>query len=130
VKKIVLLADDDYDDQQLFAEALQMTDSEFLLHSVSSARDVLAYLNSQEVRQPSLVILDYNMPDQNAAEILALVRSNSLFSTIPVLVWSTSDASIYKKLCMEKGANAYFQKPNSFGELVDTTRQMLTYASR
>lgn len=123
------MADDDADDQQLLSEAVQLTDPSFSLHSVSSAREAMAYLDNLISSPPSLIILDYNMPDNNGAEVLDMLRSHAAFAGIPVLVWSTSDSSVYKRICEEKGARAYFQKPTSFRELLEITRLMIGFAS-
>lgn len=128
VKKIILLADDDADDQQLLSEALAETDDRFILHAVSSAKEVMAYLIKDLVRMPHLIILDYNMPDNNGAEILDMIKSREALKDIPILIWSTSDSTIYKRLCEEKGAMGYFQKPNSFKGLLDITNKMISYA--
>lgn len=127
--RVILLADDDADDQQLLTEAVQLTDPGFSLFTVSSAREAMAYLDSHRSAPPSLIILDYNMPDNNGAEVLDMLRSLDALSEIPVLVWSTSDSSVYKRICEEKGARAYFQKPTSFRELLEITRHMIGFAS-
>jgi len=127
VKKIILLADDDFDDQMLLSEALQLTNDQFELHAVSSGREAMAFLRNFPDPIPDLVILDYNMPDNNGAEVLDMINSNDELRKIPVLVWSTSDSLIYKRICAEKGARSYFKKPNSFKDLLTIIRKMLTF---
>ncbi len=46
---------------------------------------------------PCLIVLDYNMPGLNGADILKEIGANERYSTIPKIVWSTSDSDKFKK---------------------------------
>lgn len=128
MKKTFLLIDDDLDDQQLLAEAFQATHGEVELRAVSSAREALLYLGSSQEALPQLLIVDYNMPDHNGAELLDMIAAQPRLSRIPVVVWSTSDSARYREICEQKGAHAYFRKPELFQDLVALTVEMFQYA--
>lgn len=128
MKKTFLLVDDDRDDQQLLAEAFQATHQEVELLAFSSAREALHYLGLRDNALPHLLILDYNMPDHNGAELLDMIAAQPALSGIPVVVWSTSDSGKYREICERKGARAYFRKPELFQELVALTLEIFPYA--
>ncbi|MCY7421778.1 MAG: response regulator [Chitinophagaceae bacterium] len=113
--KIIFLADDDSDDLELLEEAFMGLESTVIINKVSSGKEALAYLNNCSVEKlPCLIILDYNMHDLTGVEVLKKLYQNPEFKTIPVIIWSTSNAPIYKELSMKEGAIKYFEKPDNF----------------
>lgn len=128
MKKTFLLVDDDRDDQQLLAEAFQATHQEVEIRAVSSAREALQYLELHHNTLPHLLIVDYNMPDHNGAELLDMIAAQPDLSRIPVVVWSTSDSGRYREICERKGARAYFRKPERFQDLVALTVEIFPHA--
>lgn len=122
----ILLADDDIEDQELMEEIITELDPATSIHTVSTGKQVIDYLEQcQEKGLPCLVILDYNMPELNGAEVLDRINSNPRFRFLPVLIWSTCNASENVRECMEKGAAEYFVKPNNITELQSIARKML-----
>jgi len=127
-EKIILVADDDLDDQELLEEVFLDIEKDALIHTVSSAREALEYLrNCMPTSLPCLIILDYNMPDLTGAQLTEMIAQNKSYKHIPILVWSTSNSAVYKKECEEKGAKHYFYKPHDFVEVVEMAKQMLSY---
>ncbi|HYE55212.1 MAG TPA: response regulator [Chitinophagaceae bacterium] len=126
--KIILLADDDQDDQELLREAFLITAPGAILNTVSFGKEVLDYLrNAGDENLPALIILDYNMPDLNGAEVLQKLYADARYQHIPTVIWSTSDATLYKELCEQHGAREYFHKPHKFEDILELTRQMMRY---
>lgn len=76
---------------------------------------------------PSLIILDYNLPEIDGAELLKLLAGNSRFDEIPKLVWSTSNSPRYKQICLQMGAKAYFVKPSDIKGIETVAKQMLAF---
>src|SRR5690242_16335318 len=127
-EKIILVADDDLDDQELLEEVFLDIEKDALIHTVSSAREALEYLrNCMPTSLPCLIILGYNMPDLTGAQLTGMIAQNKSYKHIPILVWSTSNSAVYKKECEEKGAKHYFYKPHDFVEVVEMAKQMLSY---
>jgi CheY-like chemotaxis protein len=128
--KIILLADDDLDDQQLLEEAFLLLEKDAAIHTVSSAKEVLEYLQTCPKEElPHLIVLDFNMPDFTGAEVLELIYAHTDYKKIPVVVWSTSNSPFHKSLCEEKGAVQYFSKPNSFIEISQLASKMLRFCN-
>jgi CheY-like chemotaxis protein len=80
-----------------------------------------------DIELPRLIVLDYNMPELNGAEILKELKRNPRYNGIPKIIWSTSGSELYKKQCLDSGAQEYFIKPSSMKELEVIARHLLTY---
>jgi CheY-like chemotaxis protein len=127
-QKLILLADDDQEDLELLQEAIQACEPGTQLEGVLNGRLVLEYLDkSEDENLPCLIILDYNMPEMNGANVLDKISRHPRYKEIPKLIWSTSGNSAYVKECMDKGATAYFVKPASHKQLEKLAQEMLAY---
>lgn len=124
--KLILLADDDQEDLELLSEVLLQLEDCARLHTVPNGHMVIDYLSkTADEDLPSLIVLDYNMPNMNGAEVLDVLRNNPRFARIPKVVWSTSNNSHYMNECMQKGATAYLVKPATHKNLQEQAAQML-----
>lgn len=117
VKK-VLLADDDADDREIFMRVLGKKDGVHLMSTVENGVEVLNYLESipdgQEL--PHLIILDHNMPKMNGTETLGKLKSDSKYSDIRVVIYSTYSDTRMKQTCEQLGASMVLAKPASLKE--------------
>ena len=125
--KLILVGEDDLDDQEFLKEVFVSVDDSFSLIFASNGPGVLSLLENCDDKQlPCLIVLDYNMPGSNGAEILKELKSNSRYDSIPKIIWSTSRSDTYKDICLELGANDYLVKPSNVNDLVDICRYLLS----
>jgi CheY-like chemotaxis protein len=125
-QKLILLADDDVEDLELLEEAILQLQPQARLHAVTNGNMVLDYLEQTALTElPCLIVLDYNMPEINGAELLQRLGSEPRYQSIPKAVWSTSNSDLYIKECMGNGAAAYFVKPASNKQLLDLATRLL-----
>jgi CheY-like chemotaxis protein len=123
----ILLADDDPDDQELILLAFSKVSPNFKLHVVNNGKEVLDFLTSTtDSKLPCLIVLDYNMPELNGAQVLQKLHTAVRYANIPKVVLSTSNNPTYIKDCMGKGADAYRVKPDNFSQLVGIAEEMLS----
>jgi|SRR6185503_1524753 len=128
--KLILIGEDDLDDQEFLKEIFLSIDESFLVMFASNGPDVLSLLEEiEDGHLPCLIVLDYNMPGSNGAEILKELKNNRRYDSIPKIIWSTSRSDTYKDICMELGANDYLVKPSNVNDLVDICRYMLSTCS-
>ncbi|MCF6402503.1 response regulator [Chitinophaga filiformis] len=128
--KIIFLADDDPEDQEILKDAILRLDPTADIHSVVNGQQAIEYLlNCPDNSLPELLIFDYKMPIYNAIEVLERIQDVPRLRSIPKVVWSTSNQPEHVKSCMEKGALQYFVKPTKTDELNNIARQMLAAAS-
>jgi CheY-like chemotaxis protein len=126
-RKFILLGEDDPDDQEMLKEVFSSIDNSFILLFVNSGKEVLSALEKLNDNQmPCLIVLDYNMPGLNGADILKEINSNERYKDIPKIVWSTSGSDKFKKTCLELGATDYVIKPSNNLDLERIARYMLS----
>ena len=126
-EKFILLGEDDKDDQEMLLDVFTAIDNSFRLFFVDNGKQVLSALEKLRVdHQPCLIVLDYNMPGMNGAEILQELGSNEQYKDIPKIVWSTSSSEKFKQICLKMGAADYVIKPNNVAELERIARYMLS----
>lgn len=127
--KFILLGEDDIDDQEILEEIFFEADSSLQLQFFNSGRKVIAHLETADNHLPCLIVLDYNMPELNGAEILKILSSNERLTSVPKIIWSTSDAPVYKNICLEYGACDYLVKPSRIDALQHMVKYMLSLCS-
>jgi CheY-like chemotaxis protein len=126
--KYILIGEDDVDDVDMLQEVFASVDESFSLVFLHSGQKIIDALENSPVEHlPCLIVLDYNMPELNGAEILRYLSNSPRFKSIPKVIWSTSNSSIYRTLCLELGANDYVTKPSSLQEFVQVARHTLSF---
>lgn len=124
----ILLAEDDKDDQEMLEYAFREIDPTVAVICVPNGRKFVSYLeNISDAELPSLIILDYNLPEMNGAEIISLLQQDSRYKDIPKVIWSTSGSPVYRSICMSIGARDYIVKPSDMAAYLSTARHMLTF---
>jgi DNA-binding response OmpR family regulator len=129
LNRLILLGEDDIDDQEFLREIFTSINNSFQLQPIGNGKQIISYLEALNDRDlPSLIILDYNLPELNGAEILKLLQESKRYDGIPKLIWSTSNSSVYRTLCMELGASDYVVKPTNIASLKEVAEYMLSFA--
>ena len=126
--KLILFGEDDLDEVDFLKEIFYNINESFSLQFINNGRNLLNTLAAMPVEQlPCLIVLDYNMPGLNGAEILKELKQNPRYDAIPKIIWSTSGSDVYKKICLDSGANDYIIKPANLRELETIARHMLSF---
>ena len=134
----ILLVEDNSADVFLMETSIEIDQVPMSLQ-VAGDGVVAMELLEQELRGgqlPELVLLDLNMPRMNGFEVLAALKASEALQTLPVVVFTTSTASIDRVRVQELGANAFLSKPSGFTEvaqllhsIVDVLRGEKTWTS-
>jgi len=125
--KFILFGEDDKDDEDFLKEIFSDIDNSFSLYFVNNGRKLVTFLDQIPTDHlPCLLVLDYNMPEVNGAEILRILKQNSRFDSLPKIIWSTSGSEVYKKKCLELGADEYIIKPSNVNDLTEIIRHMVS----
>jgi two-component system, response regulator len=77
-----------------------------------------------------LVILDLNLPKVHGMDILKFIKQNSMYSSIPVIILSTSSDDKTIKEAYENGANGYITKPISYEDFVEKIKILISYCNK
>ena len=122
----ILNVDDDFEDIEIFCEAVRDIDPSIVCLVAKSAEEALEILNS-DIELPEFIFLDINMPKIDGNVCLREIKESKRLSRIPVIMYSThtraSDLEFYKEL------NAGFLvKQNSYNQLVAELKKLLVNA--
>ena len=115
--RFVIFVDDDEDDRFIMQECCKELSLSARTHFLSSGEELLRFLSSRTHSSdlPSLIVLDFNMPAMDGAEILLRLRRDKRFSNIPVVFFSTSSHNLEHYLT--EGLDAVHQKPSGYAEI-------------
>jgi len=124
---VCLLIDDDFDDHEIFAIALNDADKTYKCVTAKNGVDALEKLNTDETFIPDYIFLDLNMPRKTGQECLVEIRRNDKFKNLPVIIYSTSLDMV--DVLYEKGAHYYIRKPAEFSHLKKVILKAITAIS-
>jgi CheY-like chemotaxis protein len=126
--RTIFLAEDDIDDQEFLEEAFLSIDPAIKLKSFISGKKFIEHLEQTGDNQlPCLIILDYNIPEINGAEILRHLGQFKRYNHISKVIWSTSDSDLYRNSCLQLGAKNYLIKPSSVSGIRQTAELLLRF---
>src|SRR5687768_6356851 len=127
-KTSILFVDDDAEDAELLREAFHEIDQQVNFTHLHDGWDAIIYLQKLKKNNlPQLIILDLNMRIINGFEFLKLVKNEPRFSSIPVVMYSTSYRERDKKTSALLGATSFITKPETDEGLTTAARQLLEY---
>jgi len=84
--------------------------------------DALKKLSSEKI---DIILADINMPVMDGLKLVSLVRSNTAYKDIPIIMITTEGAEEDKKKALAIGANAYLTKPIQTQELMKLVNNLL-----
>ena len=93
-------------------------------YEVNVATDGVEALQMIVDIKPALIITDIKMPNLTGLELLNIYRGH-LFEEIPVIVISSMESYDVQYFAIAAGAVAYFVKPYSGDEVVETINELL-----
>lgn len=124
----ILWADDDLDDLHIVKEVIDSIDPRHRMLEATNGKQALEYLRSVESPEqlPCLVVLDINMPLLNGKDALALIKKEPRFSSITVVVFTTSSNEKDRQYCRQFGVEM-FSKPHTYTEFQKIVGRLLTF---
>ncbi|MFQ5685876.1 MAG: response regulator [Candidatus Scalindua sp.] len=132
----ILLVEDDPDHAELILDIFESEDVESDVVLMRDGQEVIDYLQEADIDssngkkpQIDLVILDLNLPKINGMDVLRSLKGNPKYSSIPVVILSTSSDQSTISKAYKNGANGYVTKPMSYDEFVDKTKMLRRYWS-
>ena len=111
-RRVILIVDDDLNIIKLVKEALSSYNC--ILLEATNLRDAEAMLST---RKPSLVILDWLLPDGSGVKLLDRMRKSSSYKNMPVIMLTSKSTEKDLISGFEHGADDYIVKPFSSTEL-------------
>ena len=92
---------------------------------VQTARDGVEALEMITNEAPAAVLLDIEMPRMDGYELMATVRAQEQYRTLPLVILTSRAAAKHKQRAMQLGASAYVVKPYQDEELLNTLNALV-----
>jgi sigma-B regulation protein RsbU (phosphoserine phosphatase) len=104
----ILVVDDDRSSRRILTRAL--TEAVYSCRESASGREALEKLHRE---LPSLVLLDFHMPELNGEEVLARLRADQdpTIAQLPAIMLTGDGGEESEVRCLEAGANDFVTKP-------------------
>lgn len=120
----ILFIDDDEIERMKFKRVCSKSDHKLKILEAKNGEDALEKLQEDV---PNLIILDLNMPKMNGIEFLKILKSDSIYKYIPIIVMSSSDNHNDLKECYEIGIAGYIIKPLKYDDYNNHILSLLSY---
>lgn len=120
---LILNIDDDFEDREMFREAIRAVDPVISCIQHESGLKALEFMADTEL-VPDYIFIDINMPKMNGYECVREIRLLTDMKKIPIIMYSTTfnpnDQVDFKKLGIK-----YLTKSSRFSELVESIRSLI-----
>jgi len=133
-RAVILLAEDREDDIIIIRRAFQKGGIINPLFVVRDGEEAVAYLEGrgryfdrEEFPLPELLLLDLKMPKMDGFEVLKWIRQQPGFSSLRVVVLTSSDAIRDVNVAYHLGANSFMVKPMDFENVVELSKVLQDY---
>ncbi|HYF65534.1 MAG TPA: response regulator [Herpetosiphonaceae bacterium] len=77
--------------------------------------------------QPSLILLDLNLPATDGREVLSLIKHDAALKSIPVVILTTSANAQDVAACYANGASGYLLKPVDLEHFAQVLKDVYDY---
>jgi chemotaxis family two-component system response regulator Rcp1 len=127
----ILLVEDNPGDIRLITESLTEAEPRADVHCVRDGVEAMRFLLRQDpfrdAPEPTIIVLDLNLPRKDGRTVLAEIKSHPLLAVIPVVVLSGSDAPQDIIACYKLHANCYLVKPRDLYGMNEAIRSLVDF---
>ena len=118
--KKILIVDDEPD-------IVMMTELRIkaLGYDTITAKDGQEALNKAKQEMPDLIILDVMMPKMDGYKVCGLLKSDSRYKNIPIILFTARAQEVDRQTSVEVGADAYLNKPLNAEQMSTTIKELL-----
>lgn len=113
--KCLLIIDDDSLDVEFLRRWWDYERFNIAISVVENGAEAMRYLRREngykEALRPNMILLDLNMPEKDGREVLAEIKSDERFTSIPVVILTSSESNADVQKCVRGGACSYLVKP-------------------
>jgi len=120
IKKTILLVDDEPDLLESLAIRIKASG-----YNVLMAIDGLDALKKARTLNPDMIILDLMLPKMDGYKVARLLKFDSRYSHIPILILSARGQDLDKEMAKNAGADDYMVKPFESSDLISRIERLL-----
>lgn len=124
-RRRILLVDDEPTIVKMVGKRLEVEGFD-----VVTAKDGQDALQKAHAESPDLIILDLMLPKLSGYEVCAMLKQDTRYRTIPIVLFTAKTQAKDEELGMECGANAYVRKPFRSEELLEKIRALIDASRR
>ncbi len=132
--KKILLIEDNPSDIELTLRAFERQKIGNKIIVAEDGKEALDYLfgtgeySGRDIsEQPTVILLDLNLPLIDGKEVLRRIRSNELTRRLPVVILTSSKEEQDVTQSYDLGVNSYIRKPVDFNQFSEAVRQLGLY---
>jgi CheY-like chemotaxis protein len=110
----IFMAEDNPADVYMLELALRESGADFQLEVAHTGKEALAFLEREKASSKctlDLILLDLNLPQHDGNDILRYVRREPHLSSVPTVLFSSSDSPNDKLNAVREGADRFIRKP-------------------
>ena len=126
-----MLVDDNPGDIDLTSDVLGKSKWRLHVSAANDGEEAISFLRRrgkyEKAPCPDLIVLDLNLPGKDGRSVLAEVKSDPGLATIPVVIFTTSQASSDITRSYELGANCYLRKPGNLADFEAIVQSMADF---
>jgi two-component system, chemotaxis family, response regulator Rcp1 len=127
----ILVVDDNPADSDLTREVIQRSHPSSSVSAVVNGLEAMAFLRREGrysgAPRTHFVILDLNMPVRDGRAVLAEAKASPDLQTIPIVVFTSSQAASDVQSAYALGANCYVSKPGNLQDYISTVKAIAEF---
>jgi CheY-like chemotaxis protein len=124
----ILLVEDSRADARLIEEVFREEKISVDINVVRNGEEAMAYMRKESAYKtalrPDLILLDLNMPKKDGREVLAELKADDSFQSIPVVILTTSQAEEDVLKSYKLQASCYVTKPIDLDKFIKIIRSL------
>ncbi len=129
-RPLLLIAEDDPADRELIRRSL--SDHSLDIEIVNDGAEIVEYVdkamrNNPAARRPDLIIVDLNMPKLTGKAVLQHLQNDESASSIPCVVFSSSNREVEVRDCYRAGCSSYVVKPTDLDPFTTALNLIVVY---
>lgn len=94
-------------------------------YDVLTSSDGIEGLNIARRDRPDLILLDLMLPRMDGYKICALLKKDTRYANIPIIMFTAKAQEADKQMGSEAGADAYITKPFGYQLLSDKIQELI-----
>jgi CheY-like chemotaxis protein len=121
----IIIIDDDYDDQEIYTDAIKAIGIPNEIKFFDGAQEALNYLYTSS-KQPFIILSDVNMPLINGIQLKERIQQDDYLRNkgIPFVFISTNANKEVVEKAHALSVQGYFQKPNNMEDIKSMLRKL------
>lgn len=120
----ILLVEDSQEDFDAITRAFQKCGVTSGIHHARTAESALQFLRHKDAPRVDLILLDLNMRGLGGRKMLEVIKKDCDLQSLPVVIFTGSDAPDDVEMCYSFGASSYIKKPLEFDALVGVLQNL------